>query len=99
MFWFKNKFKFVTIFHFRQVKGKKSDTLERSFKSENESSSVEDYVYKMPPPKSKAEVGLDEDLKIPSDLPKDVETTMDTTIVSDVSEFNFLFSVYYNIIY
>lgn len=73
---------------FRQIKGKKSETLERSFKSENESSLVEDYVYKLPPPKSKSEVGLDNDLKTPSNLPKDVMTTMDTTIVSYILKLN-----------
>lgn len=67
------------------MKGRRSENLERSYKSENESSTVEDYVYKLPPPKTKSEVGLDANLKSPPDLPKDVTTTMDVIIVSNLS--------------
>lgn len=91
MYFYKYFFFFCEYYRFyyricfnRQVKGRKSDNLERSFKNENESSTVEDYVYKLPPPKSKSEVGLDINCKMPQDLPKDVKTSMDVTIVSNV---------------
>jgi len=58
--------------------------LERSFKSENESSTYEDYVYKLPLPKSKSEVGLDINHRIPQNLPKDVKTSLDIENVSGI---------------
>jgi len=67
----------------RQIKGKKSDNFERSFKSENESSVYEDYVYKLPSPKSKSELGLDINQRIPQNLPKDVKTSMNIVTTSD----------------
>lgn len=59
--------------------------MERSLKSENESSTVEDYVYKLPPPKSKQEVGLDINQRIPLNLPKDVSATVDFKTLIQVS--------------
>uniref|UniRef100_A0A2S2QG13 Protein lin-37 n=1 Tax=Sipha flava TaxID=143950 RepID=A0A2S2QG13_9HEMI len=67
----------------RQVKGKKSEHLERSLKIDNESSTVEDYVYKLPPPKSKSEMGIDINNRMPKNLPKDERTTLDVLINSD----------------
>lgn len=67
----------------RQVKGRRSENLERSYKNDNELSTVEDYVYKLPPPKSKSEVGLDANLTIPPNLPKDIVTKIDVTINSN----------------
>jgi hypothetical protein len=64
------------------VKGKKSEHLERSLKIDNESSTVEDYVYKLPPPKSKSEMGIDINNRMPKNLPKDERTTLDVLIVS-----------------
>lgn len=64
------------------MKGKKSENLERSLKIDNESSTVEDYVYKLPPPKSKLEIGFDINHKMPKNLPKDETTTLDILIVS-----------------
>jgi len=72
--------------------------LERSYKSENESSTVEDYVYKLPPPKSKSEVGLDASLKTPPNLPKDITTSMDVVIVSDLLQFLFFSFTFFVII-
>ncbi|CAI6365468.1 unnamed protein product [Macrosiphum euphorbiae] len=61
----------------RQVKSKKSEHLERSLKIDNESSTIEDYVYKLPPPKSRPEDETDAIYRIPINLPKDVVTKMD----------------------
>lgn len=58
--------------------------MERSLKSENESSTIEDYVYKLPPPKSRPEHGTDIIHRVPMNLPKDVISTIDTKIVSDI---------------
>jgi len=66
------------------------ENLERSLKSENESSSIEDYVYKLPPPKSRPEDETDVIHRIPLNLPKDVITTMDITTVSNVLQFVFV---------
>lgn len=73
----------ITIFlNFRQVKSKKSEHLERSLKIDNESSTIEDYVYKLPPPKSRPEDETDAIYRIPINLPKDVVTKMDIKNVS-----------------
>lgn len=56
--------------------------MERSNRSENESSTVEDYVYKLPLPKSKSEIGLDINDRTPNNLPKDTITNLDIEIVS-----------------
>ncbi|XP_060842533.1 protein lin-37 homolog [Rhopalosiphum padi] len=61
----------------RQVKSKKSENLERSIKSDNESSTIEDYVYKLPPPKSRPEDETDIIHRVPMNLPKDVISTLD----------------------
>ncbi|XP_022177074.1 protein lin-37 homolog [Myzus persicae] len=61
----------------RQVKSKKSENLERSLKVDSESSTIEDYVYKLPPPKSRSEDETDVIRRIPINLPKDVVTKMD----------------------
>jgi len=65
--------------------------LERSLKSENESSTIEDYVYKLPPPKSRPEHEKNVIRRVPINLPRDVISTIDTKIVSDVLQFVFLF--------
>lgn len=78
---------------FRLVKGKKSENLERSSRSENESSTVEDYVYKLPLPKSKSEIGLDINDRIPKNLPKDTTTTLNIEIVCILMYYNFYFSI------
>jgi len=65
--------------------------LERSLKSENESSTIEDYVYKLPPPKSRPENETDIIHRVPMNLPRDVVSTIDTKIVSDILKFVFLF--------
>ncbi|VVC36317.1 Protein LIN37 [Cinara cedri] len=67
----------------RLMKGKKNENLERLFKSENDSSTVEDYVYKLPPPKSKSDIGNSFNSKIPKNLPKDITTSLDTRTFSD----------------
>ncbi|KAE9526574.1 hypothetical protein AGLY_013222 [Aphis glycines] len=64
----------------RQVKSKKSENFERSLKSENESSTIEDYVYKLPPPKSRPEHETDIIHRVPKNLPRDVISTIDTKI-------------------
>lgn len=46
-------------------------------KNDNESSVVEDYVYKLPPPKSKSDVND----RAPNNLPKDVKSVLDIKIV------------------
>lgn len=56
--------------------------MDRSLKSENESSTIEDYVYKLPTPKSIRENGNDIIHRIPINLPKDVITTLDIQTVS-----------------
>lgn len=56
--------------------------MERSFKSDNDSSTIEDYVYKLPPPIIKSEAGI-EDKKMPQNLPKDLVTEIDK-LVSNV---------------
>ncbi|KAL4142810.1 hypothetical protein QTP88_005209 [Uroleucon formosanum] len=61
----------------RQVKSKRSENMERSLKIDNESSTIEDYVYKLPPPKSRPENETDVIYRIPLNLPKDVVTKMD----------------------
>lgn len=61
--------------------------MERSFKSDNESSTVEDYVYKLPPPKCKSDVRLDTNFKAPSNLPKDVITSLNIKTVSNMELF------------
>jgi len=66
--------------NFRQVKSKKSENLERSLKIDNESSTIEDYVYKLPPPKSRPENKTDVVHKIPTNLPKDVVTKLDKNV-------------------
>jgi len=65
--------------------------LERLLKSENESSTIEDYVYKLPPPKSRPEHETDIIHRVPKNLPRDVISTIDTKIVSDILQFVFLF--------
>ncbi|XP_050533017.1 protein lin-37 homolog [Daktulosphaira vitifoliae] len=67
----------------RQSKNKKTDVSERSFKSDNDSTVVEDYVYKLPTPKIKLEIGIDEECFMPLDLPKDTLTTLDVKINPD----------------
>lgn len=59
--------------------------MERSLKSENESSTVEDYVYKLPPPKCKEDIGLDINQRIPLNLPKDVSATVDLKTIIQVT--------------
>lgn len=66
--------------------------MERSLKNENESSTVEDYVYKLPPPKSKSEVGLDINHRMPQKLPKDEKTSVDD-ITKSVSIFCIIYSL------
>lgn len=61
----------------RQIKSKRSENLERSLKTDNESSTIEDYVYKLPPPKSRPEDETGAIHRIPINLPKDVMTTLD----------------------
>ncbi|XP_050428929.1 protein lin-37 homolog isoform X2 [Adelges cooleyi] len=61
----------------RQSKNKKIDNLEHSLKSENESSVSEDFVYKLPTPKSKSEIGINVDCKVPHNLPKDTSSSLD----------------------
>lgn len=39
-------------------------------------------MYKLPTPKSKQEIGIDEDCFMPSDLPKDTSSTLDVKTVS-----------------
>lgn len=56
--------------------------MERSLKIDNESSTIEDYVYKLPPPKSRPENETDVIYRIPLNLPKDVVTKMDIKNVS-----------------
>lgn len=56
--------------------------MERSLKIDNESSIIEDYVYKLPPPKSRPENETDVVHRIPINLPKDVVTKMDIKNVS-----------------
>jgi len=56
--------------------------LERSLKIDSESSTIEDYVYKLPPPKSRPEDETDVSYRIPINLPKDVVTKMDIKNVS-----------------
>lgn len=51
---------------------------------------MEDYVYKLPPPKSKSEVGLDANLITPTNLPKDIVTKLDVIIVSELLHFFFI---------
>jgi len=70
------------ILNFRQIKSKKSEHLERSLKIDHESSTIEDYVYKLPPPKSRPENDTDAVQRIPLNLPKDVVTKMDIKNVS-----------------
>lgn len=77
----------------RQIKGKRSDNFEHSFKSENESSTFEDYVYKLPPPKSKSELGLNINQRVPENLPKDVKTSINFETVSRHSFFLFTFTI------
>ncbi|XP_025199394.1 protein lin-37 homolog [Melanaphis sacchari] len=64
----------------RQIKSKKSENLERSLKSENESSTIEDYVYKLPPPNSRPENETDIIHRIPMNLPRDITSTLDNKI-------------------
>lgn len=73
----------VDIFkYFRQVKCKKNENLERLFKSENDPSIIEDYVYKLPPPKNKSDIENGTNSKMPTNLPKDVLTKLDVKTVS-----------------
>lgn len=81
-FIFKVRWLITIFFNFRQVKSKKSENLERSLKNDNESSTIEDYVYKLPPPKSRPEDETDIIYRIPINLPKDVVTKMDIKNVS-----------------
>jgi len=86
-------------FYIRQLKSKKSENLERSFKNENDSSTFEDYVYKLPPPKSKSEVGHEINHRTPQNLPKDVKTSMDIETVSITLIFFSLSLVQYYVLY
>jgi len=72
--------------------------LERSIKSDNESSTIEDYVYKLPPPKSRPEDETDIIHRVPMNLPKDVISTLDIKTVSNVLQFVFFsaFVIKYN---
>lgn len=58
--------------------------MERLFKSENDSSTVEDYVYKLPPPNNKSDIENGINSKMPKNLPKDSLTTLDVKTVSNV---------------
>lgn len=72
--------------------------MERSIKSDNESSTIEDYVYKLPPPKSRPEDETDIIHRVPMNLPKDVISTLDIKTVSNVLQFVFFsaFVIKYN---
>lgn len=58
--------------------------MERLFKNENDSSSIEDYVYKLPPPINKSDIENGINSKMPKNLPKDVLTKLDIKTVSNI---------------
>lgn len=69
----------MTLYNYRQVKGKKSEN-ERLLKNDSDSSLVEDFVYKLPPPKPKSDISD----RTPKDLPKDVISVLDVKTVSNI---------------